>query len=215
MQKQTQLVLSIFLLSIFSINLSALNTYIITGAPGTGKTSLIEALKAKGEQTFPEIATMLIEKALERGEPNPATNDPYNFHRQIVQVHLENIKKATKDLPSNGRMFLDRGLPDVGAYAKIYGLKAPEELKKAVKEHHYDAVFFLNFIVNEDGGVVHRNTDVREENLPFALKIDELLKQEYKQLGYEVITVPSMSVEKRAKFVLETIKDITVKQSSN
>ena len=72
-------------------------------------------------------------------------------------MHLENIKNATKDLPSDASIFLDRGLPDVGAYAKIYNLEAPDE----------------------------------------------------------VITVPSMSVEKRVQFVLEPLKGIGSKLSSN
>jgi predicted ATPase len=46
---------------------------------------------------------------------------------------------------------------------------------------------------------------VRSEDEKIASKLEGLLKESYRMLGYEIIVVPLMSVNKRVDFILKHI----------
>ena len=46
----------------------------------------------------------------------------------------------------------------------------------------------------------------RKEDIKIALKIQKLIKETYKEMGYHVIEVPSSSVEERKEFIKKFIE---------
>jgi predicted ATPase len=87
----------------------------ITGAPGSGKSTLIDALKAHGLTTVSEAARTYIEEQTQRGL---SVADIRADGRQFLSAILDrSIAKAENTDPSK-LIFFDRGIPDTIAYQR-------------------------------------------------------------------------------------------------
>lgn len=175
--------------------------YVITGGPCTGKSTLIKALSKKNYTTIPEVASLLIDEALIKHLEHPAKNRS-DFQNKIIDKQLE-LESHTKSI-----VFLDRGLPDGMVYYKLDKIEIPEKLTCEAKNNQYSAIFILDFIKNENGEIFYEKTTSRTEILETAQKLQLLLHETYNELGYLLISVPSMSVQSRAEFILNKIKEL-------
>ena len=95
------------------------NWCVITGAPSSGKTSVIDDLARRGYQTEPEVARELIESCLQHGqkiEKVRARNDW--LQNEILRLKLAHERRQD----SKQLVFLDRGIPDSLTYFRIAGL---------------------------------------------------------------------------------------------
>ena len=105
--------------------------------------------------------------------------------------------KLEMRLPKDKTIFLDRGIPDTIAYYKLYGFDT-QEILKTFKGKRYKKIFFLEPVKFE-------KDYARTEDEIAAIKLGDLIKEAYINLGYAVINVPIMSVDERVKFILSNL----------
>ncbi len=167
------------------------NWCVITGAPCSGKTSVIEGLAHRGYPVVHEAARSFIDSQLAKGPSlGEIKADILTFERGIL---LEKVR-IEKKLPKDRLVFLDRAVPDSIAYFQLEGLDIEEPLKCS-QSLKYRNVFLFDRLTFE--------TDpVRSEDQALAARIDGLLAESYAMLGYAVIRVPVLTVDQRIDFVL-------------
>lgn len=174
-------------------------TYILTGGPGVGKSAIILALEQKGYIIVREAAEDWIKLQQAKGTKEPWLEP--DFQDQILKLQKAREYKTIK---VKNKIFIDRGTLDGLAYYQI-AEKEPSkmmktEIKKLKKNKSYAKVFLI-----ENLGSCETN-EVRRENLDEALKLEMLQEQNYKTLGYEVVRVPSGTVEERVELVEAVLK---------
>ncbi|NIO44423.1 MAG: AAA family ATPase [Candidatus Aenigmarchaeota archaeon] len=168
--------------------------YVITGAPSSGKTTIVSRLSKMGYHTLFEAARLLIEKEISEGKSLEEIRiNEIEFQRKILELKIELESK----LPKDKIVFLDRAIPDTIAYYQLYGTDTNEVLK-ICQIKKYKKIFLLEPLSFE-------KDHVRIENEKTAKKLSELIKKAYMDLGYEVINVPIMPIEDRINFILSNL----------
>jgi predicted ATPase len=168
--------------------------YVITGAPCSGKTTVLECLNKMGYQTVPEAARVFVDEEIRKGRKNEEVKyDMLKFQRNVLIMKLNSEKKMPKDRI----IFFDRGLPDSIAYFEHYNFNVNEVLRFC-KEKSYRKVFLLERLPFE-------KDYARIENDDAAARLQELLRKAYSGLGYEIVEIPIMTVEERVKMILSNI----------
>jgi len=171
------------------------NWYVITGGPCSGKTTTINELAKLGYLTVPETARIYIEKELAKGRIlEEIRKNEDKFQRKVLEMKI----KIENKLPKEQIIFLDRAIPDSISYYQIYGLNL-EEVIKVCEKGRYKKIFFLEQLPFE-------KDSARIEDGKTANKLSKFLKESYKNLGYEVIDIPAVSVEKRVQRILREIE---------
>jgi predicted ATPase len=173
------------------------NWSVITGAPSSGKTSVIKELAHRGYAIQGEVARELIELGLSRGQSLGAIRkDAAELQKEILEITVAREMALDLDTVS----FLDRGLPDSITYFKLAGLDGIEAIATS-RLFHYRAVFIFDRlpIVNDD---------VRTEDEALAAHIDRMLEEDYKSVGYTPVRVKVMSIEERADFILNYLDSV-------
>lgn len=169
----------------------ATNWCVITGAPSSGKTSVIKELAHRGYAIQGEVARELIELGLSQGKSlDDVRRNAQDLQREILEVSL--AREMALDLRT--LIFLDRGLPDSITYFRLAGLDGIEA-RATARLFRYRAVFLFDRLpVVKDA--------VRTEDEALARKIDLMLEEDYKSAGYAPVRVPVMSVAARGGFIL-------------
>lgn len=171
------------------------NWYVITGGPGTGKTTVITMLEARGYATLPEMARLHIDEELARGKTlEEMERDEHAFQREVLRMQVE----AEKRLPRTRTTFFDRGIPDTLAYYRFHRLEKDELITKAIAECRYHKVFMLERLpLKPDYARTESEADQKE--------ISRLIHEVYDSLPFPVVHVPKMSPEKRVEFILRNL----------
>ena len=170
---------------------------VITGAPSTGKTSLIHKLKQEGFICVPEISREIISQQIAiEGDALPWKN-LVAFSKQVAVLRKAQFINATK----NSTHFFDRGLIDVVAYMNIDKLEIPEFISDFLNENKYHSTVFITPIWEE----IFENDMQRKENIEQSKKIEVELKKCYQSFGYNIVEIPKLSIEERVNFILSNI----------
>ena len=174
---------------------------VLTGAPGSGKTTLIEKLRELGEQTVAEAAIEVIQALVKEMGLNEQDEwrrgDPLGFQQRIYRHQTE--LEAVLDL--GRRSFLDRGTLDGLAYLEMFKTNAPESFKVELASHHYDHIFFIEPLNLDDLDL--RQDSGRNDSAEEAAKLVELLQAVYRKHGYTIHRIPPLPVAERAQYVLD------------
>ena len=91
---------------------------VISGGPGSGKTTLINLLRDRGYTCFSEFSRVLINSAQKKGEMNIFKSQPDFFSEEVWKGRKQQYKKSQLSEGKNQNSFIlfDRGLHDVVAY---------------------------------------------------------------------------------------------------
>lgn len=164
---------------------------VFTGAPCSGKTTVLDALEKRGFIVIPETARAYVEKERKKGRTVASIRkNPLLFQRHILYSKVYTEKR----LPPQELIFLDRGLPDSIAYFRLSNLPMDEPVTLS-RKRRYGAVFlFQRLPLKPD--------PVRREDDATAARIEGLIRDAYRSLGYAPIHVPIMSVADRVDFIL-------------
>lgn len=147
---------------------------VITGAPSSGKTTLVEALQREGYTVVPESAREVL---------SGSGLDESGADVQTMIEALQMRKEAS--LASDQDCVLDRALPDSLAYRRLGGI--PElALRKAVDARRYGLVFLCQFGQHIPDGL-------RKDDQVRAIELERLLRDVYHELGCPVVELPWVS----------------------
>ena len=170
------------------------NWHVITGAPCSGKTAVIRELGQLGHLVVHEVARAYIDDRLQHGETIAQIKaDILSFERHILYQKIA----IEQSLPKEETVFLDRAVPDSIGYYILEGLDPDDPIQKS-RLWRYKKIFFLDRIPFE-------KDPVRSEDDKIASRLDSLLKESYRMLGYEIIFVPLMSLSDRVDFILKNV----------
>ncbi|HET9898388.1 MAG TPA: AAA family ATPase [Streptosporangiaceae bacterium] len=167
--------------------------FILTGAPGSGKTSLIEILRGRGYAVVDEAATDVIAAEHARGVDEP-WRDPL-FIDKIVEL------QRARQLATDGEVqFHDRSPVCTLALARYTG-------------HQPSAVLAAELARIVGGGIYEREvffvrplgflepTAARRISYEDSLLFEKVHEAEYTALGFRLVDIPAMEPEDRTDLI--------------
>jgi predicted ATPase len=170
--------------------------YILTGTPGSGKTSIITELGLKGYCIIQEAATDVINEEQKSGNLEPWKLP--DFVEKIVQV--QKLRQLEAEKFSSALQFFDRS--PICTYALSLYLNFPppsaliEEIERVQKNNIYEKrVFFI-----ENLGFI-TNSDARKISFEEALRFEQIHIAAYKKFGHECMIIPFLPVAERLKII--------------
>lgn len=173
-------------------------TIVITGGPGTGKSSIINELKRRAHFCFEEISRQVTLEARQNGIEQLFLTDPLLFSELLLKGRLNQYNEAKKCREI--LVFMDRGLPDILAYMNFKKTECPNYFFETCKVNIYDHIFVL-----APWQAIFKSDGERYENFEQAIQIHDHLLVTYKSLGYQLIDVPFGSVKKRTDYILDAL----------
>lgn len=165
--------------------------YVVTGAPCSGKTTVLKILAERGYSIIPEVAREYIDDGISRGMTiEQIRADETDFQEKILEAKI----KKEQTLPST-LTFFDRGIPDSYAYLKFLGIEDETALNASLV-NHYKKVFILDPCPYK---VDYARTETAEDQIV----LDKLLEEAYQKSGITIIRVPVLETkEARVDFIL-------------
>jgi len=178
---------------------------VITGGPGTGKTSIVTQLEDRGFHCFHEIIRSMTLDAKKEDRPeafvtNPLAfvSDPYVFNQNLLEGRIVQYEKAAHIKAP--LVFYDRGIPDILGYMDYFEQAYEAHFVAACSENRYDKVVLLP--PWED---IYVSDNERMESFEEAMDIHDRLKAIYVRFGYKPLAVPMGPVEERVSFILNEL----------
>lgn len=171
---------------------------VITGGPGTGKSTIINELIKRGHHCFEEISRQVTLEAQKEGIDQLFLTKPLLFSERLLKGREQQFIEASKS--SSNIVFLDRGVHDVLAYMDYIGDTYPQDFTDVCRSSIYDHVFIF-----KPWDLIYESDNERYENFEQSLKIHEHLLETYQSYNYNLIDVPFGTVEERTNFILEAL----------
>jgi len=174
---------------------------IVTGGPGSGKTTLIECLEAMGNGSSQEVSRRLIREQSAREDGVL----PWHNLPAFAELALVEMLRAHEDARSHaGLVFFDRGLPDIMGYLRNSGLEVPAAFYEAHSRCRYAQTVF----VLPPWPEIYVNDAERPQSFSEAQGLYRAIRQAYGELGYTLVDVPKLGGSERARFVLSHLTQV-------
>ena len=166
---------------------------VITGAPGAGKTALLQALRVRGYEVVADTPRAIIQERRRRGlSPRP---EPLAFTKETLRIDIENYQRYSGH---SGHVFFERGVLDA-----LAGLDAKLPLSESdfgmwlSKYPYFSKVFVL-----PPWRAIYVTDAERDHTFEHAQWVDRVTREWYRRCGYQIVEVPMASVDERCEFVL-------------
>ena len=175
--------------------------FIITGAPGAGKTAIIRQLELDGFSVVEEAATDVIAAAQAQGTVQPWT------HPSFIDAIAQSAKGPSDSsvLSTDEIQFHDRCAVCTAALAVYLGHPLSpflaSELERVKKEAIYqNRVFFirnLGFITP---------TEARRISFEETVRFEKIHEETYRDFGFELVSVEPGSLAERVSMIKAAIR---------
>jgi predicted ATPase len=174
---------------------------VITGGPGTGKSTLVHSFEARGYYCMHEISREVILQAQEEGIAQLFLENPLLFSQKLMEgrhLQYEQAENLSEEI-----LFYDRGMPDVTAYMNYLGIHYPKQFSEMCLSQPYDMVFLL-----PPWEAIYEPDNERYESFEEATRIYGHLREEYAHYGYTMHEIPKSTIEDRCDFILGKISKL-------
>ena len=174
-----------------------LKKVIISGAPGTGKSSIIKELKNRGYFCFEEVW----KKEYENPNKNNNSNQINIFSKHLFLERLKHLETHMNTKIKDQVIFYDRSIIDTISYLNNYKKNIESSWEEiAFKKRYYDLVFLCPLWKK-----IYKQTDKRKESFEESTLIEKSLTSTYKKFLYQIKKVPKLDVTNRVNYILENI----------
>ncbi len=175
--------------------------YILTGTPGSGKTSTLHALKRLGYSVVEEAATDVIALEHQRGNLEPWRQT--DFLEDIVRLQKQRQLEASTF--SDELQVYDRSPICTLALSRYLGYPLSagllEELERIERENVYQRqVFFLEHL-----GFC-QPTEARRITFEESLLFEKVHEETYTALGYHLLKVPPEALAQRVQRIMQWMR---------
>ncbi|HXS62566.1 MAG TPA: AAA family ATPase [Streptosporangiaceae bacterium] len=178
--------------------------YILTGAPGAGKTSILQILAARGYPVVAEAATDVIAAEQARGVAEP-WQDPVFIDKIIQLQRIRQLGQPDGDQPGSVE-FYDRSPVCTLALARYVGFEPSAvlaaELERILEQEIYQRkVFFIRPL-----GFIEP-TAARRISYEESLRFEQIHEAIYASQNFRLIDVNPGPPEARAAFILDQLAE--------
>jgi predicted ATPase len=166
---------------------------VITGGPGTGKSTLMAAAEVVGIPVFPEVARSILRKS---GGMEMRAYRPRDFASAMQDAEIAAWHSA-----ANGPALYDRGFPDIVGFLMLEGLPIPADLDRICNELRYDGPIFHA----PPWAEIYTSDEQRVQDWQQAIASDDAVSTAWKSYGYRLTDLPLKSVPERLEFVMDSL----------
>lgn len=170
--------------------------FVLTGGPGSGKTTLISALAEAGHATSVEAGRGIIRDQAAIGGTALPWHDTSLFAELMLSWEMRSHAIA---MAASGPVWFDRGVPDVIGYASLVGLPVPPHFESAAQKFRYNSRVFILPHWPE----IFTQDSERKQDEDEARRTHAAMVESYTDCGYDLVEVPRAPVEERLAFVRE------------
>jgi predicted ATPase len=173
--------------------------FILTGTPGSGKTSILRRLELDGFSVVEEAATDVIAELQGRGIVEPWKRPA--FIEEVLAMQSACLAKATGDL-----QFHDRSAFCTAALADYLGYPRPESLIRELERLTREGVYERQVLFVKSLGFVTPSA-ARRISLEDARRFEAIHESTYRLHGFELIPISPGSVLDRVAAIKEFVDE--------
>lgn len=114
--------------------------FLITGGPGSGKSTLIDALTAQGFAHTGEAGRAIIKDQVAINCKALPWQNPSAFAELMLCWEMRSYNQAAQFM---GKVYFDRGLPDIIGYLRLVRLPVQHHIARAAELMRYNRRVFI------------------------------------------------------------------------
>ncbi len=172
--------------------------FILTGGPGSGKSTIIETLLKRGYWCSKEAGRGVIQDQVNIG----GDALPWANQTAFAELMLSWEMRSWHEAEGQTRpCFFDRGVPDVVGYLRLSALNIPRHLENAVAKFRYNRTVFITPPWRD----IYVQDTERKQSFNVAVATYHAMVKTYRLYDYQLIELPCISVEERVDFILSRI----------
>lgn len=171
---------------------------VLTGGPGSGKTTVIEELKRLGYNCSDETGRKIIKQELEWSGRALPWLDKQAFRDRMLD---EELRAYEFHQHHAGPVFFDRGIIDTYGYSVLEDIEATSTLQSYCSSLRYHRQVFIFPPWKE----IFTNDAERKQNFSTAQRTYQAMQEAYRYFGYKLLQVPFAPVADRVLFILREL----------
>jgi predicted ATPase len=175
------------------------NLHILTGAPGTGKTAVLEHRGFRYFDTVGEPAREILSERRVPGRRGGFSGPAEEFQSLLLERSI--LKHEIATARGSALTLFDRGIPDCIAYALYAGVE-PGPSIEAARTYRYAPEVFL-CTPWED---IYTTDFDRTMTYEMTVEFHERILEAYDIAAYEVIEMPRTRLVDRVEFVIDHLE---------
>jgi predicted ATPase len=177
--------------------------FVLTGAPGAGKTAILRQLELDGFSVVEEAATDVIALQQAQGVAEPWTHP--QFIDAVVDLQRRRQLRASSEL--GGVQFHDRSAVCTAALAAYLGHPVSEALARELERIRTEATFQKRVFFIRNLGFI-TPTEARRISFEETLRFERIHEETYRDLGFEIVFIEPGHLLDRVAAIKASIAEI-------
>jgi len=175
--------------------------FIITGAPGAGKTAILRQLELEGFSVVEEAATDVIAAAQAQGTMEPWIHP--SFLDSIASLQRDRLVRAAHQ--PDEIQFHDRSVVCTAALAVYLGHPCTPLLARELERVRTEGIFEPRVFFIRNLGFI-TPTEARRISFEETLRFERIHEETYRDFGFEMISVEAASVAERVSILKAAVR---------
>lgn len=175
------------------------NYFVLTGAMGGGKSTLLREISKAGIRSVAEPAREILAEQRAIAADGAPEHNPERFCKLML---ARSIEKYNQGISASEVQVFDRGIPDMIAYAELSSIDSTSFYTASDQYRYNPKVFYF-----EGWEAIYTTDSERRMSFEEARMFGERVRVLYQQLGYQIVNVPLQSIEARTHFILQRAHD--------